>query len=96
VSHQLRHQFLQPFRISEHDVGRPLALITGPVIIGWVLLEDRFVQRIQLLPELFQHLLPVHFQLLVHQLLRPFIILDPRKAVTLFAVLELVTLHLPR
>ena len=32
VRYQYRHQALEEGRIPEHDIGRPLALVTGPVV----------------------------------------------------------------
>ena len=88
MPHQKRHQAFQKIRLSEHDVGGPLGLVSRPVITDRELLEDAVVQRVQLPGETIQQFGPVHFQLLVQQFLSFLVILDPDEAVALLPILN--------
>src|SRR5580698_217984 len=94
MPHQQRHQPSEKAGLSEHHVGSPRGLVAGPVIIGLVVLEEAFVQRIQLSAKAVQQIGPVDLQLLLHQFLRLCVVLDPDKAVALLTVLQSFPVHL--
>src|ERR1017187_212377 len=94
MPHQQRHEPPQKVRLGEYHIGGPFRLVTRPVIIDRIILEETFVQRIQLPGEAVQQIGPVDLQLPVHQFLSLGVILDPDEAVALLAVLQAFPIHL--
>ena len=81
VLHQPGIQMRQRRRFAEHDVGGPLALIGGPVVLHGKRGKHRRVQRVQAARDLTQQHRPVGADLPIHQVLCPLGVFQPGEAV---------------
>src|SRR4030095_5581690 len=94
VMYQQRIKPPQVFGHLEYDVGCPLALVCGPVIVHWKALEDLVMDRIEGGGDLIQHFRPVRLWLRVHQSVRFIPIDTPGKTVVLPLIINSGAVHL--
>ena len=80
----------------EDDVGGPFVLVDRPVVSQWECFEYLAVDRIKHANEPIEYRRPGRAQLLIHQFLRFWKVLDPGKTVVQAEVFNAGFIHLPR
>src|SRR6516162_2552843 len=94
VMYEQRIEPSEIFGTGKHYIGRPLTLVSGPIIVNWEIPKDLGVNRIEVACNLTQQMQPVCFELCIHQLLCLIPIRYPGKAVILALIANSSAIHL--